>query len=196
MRITWCVCDFWTLTLPRESESPEQGVHLYSWIFYDLVIFWEVGLWLWLCCCSVAQSSPTLCDSMDCSPPGFSVLGISQSRILEWIAFSFSRVSPSPGYLPDAGIEPMSEPPGKRHWLAKHITCRLLIEKAVLYWLNKSGDIWATSEIKAKLITCYTSFPWVSSWPLISLKTGFLQMHYHFALGMERRAEVSFCESR
>jgi hypothetical protein len=48
---------------------------------------------------------------------------------------------PSPGDLPDAGTEPMSEPPGKLHWLAKHITCQLLIEKAALYWLNESGDI-------------------------------------------------------
>ena len=36
--------------------------------------------------CSVAQSSPTLCDPMDPSPPGFSVHGISQARILDWFA--------------------------------------------------------------------------------------------------------------
>ena len=40
---------------------------------------------------SVAQSSPTLCDPMDCSLPGFSVHGISQARILEWVTISFSR---------------------------------------------------------------------------------------------------------
>ena len=34
----------------------------------------------------VTQSSPTLCDPMDCSPPGFSVHGIFQARILEWVA--------------------------------------------------------------------------------------------------------------
>ena len=44
-------------------------------------------------CCLVAQSCPTLCDPMDCSPPGFSVHGISQARILEWVAISFSRGS-------------------------------------------------------------------------------------------------------
>ena len=38
----------------------------------------------------VAQSCPTLCDCMDCSPPGFSLLRILQARILEWVAFSFS----------------------------------------------------------------------------------------------------------
>ena len=40
-----------------------------------------------------AQLCPTLCDSVDCSPPGSSVHGISQARILEWVAVSFSRGS-------------------------------------------------------------------------------------------------------
>ena len=41
----------------------------------------------------VAQSFLTFCDSVDCSPPGFSVHEISQARILEWVAISFSRGS-------------------------------------------------------------------------------------------------------
>ena len=41
----------------------------------------------------VAQSCPTLCDPMDCSLPGFSVHGILQARILEWVATVFSRRS-------------------------------------------------------------------------------------------------------
>ena len=44
----------------------------------------------------VAQSCPTLCDPMDCSPPGSSVRGILQARILEWVAISFSRGSSRP----------------------------------------------------------------------------------------------------
>ena len=44
----------------------------------------------------VAQSCPTLCDPMNCSPPGFSVHGIFQARILEWVAISFSRRSSRP----------------------------------------------------------------------------------------------------
>ena len=39
----------------------------------------------------VAQSCPTLCDPMDCSPPVSSVHGISQARILEWVAVSLSK---------------------------------------------------------------------------------------------------------
>ena len=44
----------------------------------------------------VAQSCLTLCDTMDCSLPGFSVHGILQARILEWAANLFSRGSSQP----------------------------------------------------------------------------------------------------
>ena len=37
------------------------------------------------------QSCPTLCDTIDGSPPGSSVAGILQARILEWVAISFSN---------------------------------------------------------------------------------------------------------
>ena len=42
------------------------------------------------------QSCLTLCDPVDCSPPGSSVHGILQARILEWVAISFSRISSRP----------------------------------------------------------------------------------------------------
>ena len=42
---------------------------------------------------SVAQSRPTFCDPKDCSPPGSSVHGILQARILEWVTISYSRGS-------------------------------------------------------------------------------------------------------
>ena len=45
----------------------------------------------------VTQSCPTLCDPMDCKPPGSSVHGIFQARILEWVAISSSRESSQPG---------------------------------------------------------------------------------------------------
>ena len=44
----------------------------------------------------VAQSCLTLCDHMDCSPPGSSVQGILQARILGWAAISSSRGSSQP----------------------------------------------------------------------------------------------------
>ena len=64
----------------------------------------------------VAQSCTTLCDPMDCSPPGSSVHGIFQARVLERVAISFSRRSSdsrtepgSPALQADALL---SEPPG------------------------------------------------------------------------------------
>ena len=67
--------------------------------------------------CSVAQSCPTLCDPINCSPSGSYVHGITQARILEWLPFPFLED------LPDSGIKPESsalgggfftpEPPGK-----------------------------------------------------------------------------------
>ena len=48
------------------------------------------------------QSSLSLCEPMDCSPPGCSVHGILQARIFEWVPSSLSRD------LPNLGIEPSS----------------------------------------------------------------------------------------
>ena len=48
------------------------------------------------CVCVCAQSCQTLCDPMDCSPPGSSVCGIFQAGILEQVAISFSRGSFQP----------------------------------------------------------------------------------------------------
>ena len=48
---------------------------------------------IYMCTCVlVAQLCPTLCNPMDCSPLGFSFLGILQARILEWFAISFSNI--------------------------------------------------------------------------------------------------------
>ena len=50
-----------------------------------------------LCVCAKSlQSCLTLCNTMDCSPPGSSTHGILQARMLEWVAISFSRGSSWP----------------------------------------------------------------------------------------------------
>ena len=64
--------------------------------------------------CSVAKSCLTLCDSMDCSPPGSSVRGILKARILEWVSMPSSRGS---------------SPPRDR----THISCVSCVGKWVLY---------------------------------------------------------------
>ena len=48
------------------------------------------------CCCLVAKLYLTVCDLMDCSPPGSSVQGILQARVLEWVAIPSSRGSSWP----------------------------------------------------------------------------------------------------
>ena len=67
--------------------------------------------------CLVAKSCPTLWDTMDCRPPGSSVHGSSQARIMEWVAISFSRGSSQPrDQTPVSCIADgffTTEPPGK-----------------------------------------------------------------------------------
>ena len=65
----------------------------------------------------VTQSCLALWDPMDCSRPGYSVHGILQARVLEWISTSFSRDLPDPGDKPRSSVlqadSLLSEPPGK-----------------------------------------------------------------------------------
>ena len=69
-----------------------------------------------LCWCQVAQLCLTLCDAMDCSPPGSSVHGTLQARIQEWVAISFSRAFSWPRdwtcifYVPSIGLAPPGKP--------------------------------------------------------------------------------------
>ena len=71
----------------------------------------------------VAQSCLTLCDPTDYSLPGFSVHGILQARILDWVAIPFSRGSANPGIefgslaLQAASLP--SEPLGELHSLKR-----------------------------------------------------------------------------
>ena len=73
---------------------------------------------------SVSRS--VLCDPMDYSPPVFSVHGILQARILEWVAISFSRDLPDPGIKPRspvlAGRFFTAESPGELHTEMCHQT--------------------------------------------------------------------------
>ena len=70
------------LHILKKSKFPERSAHL-SFVFQQFV---KLVLSHW-----VATLSLTLCDLLDCRPPDSSVHGISQARILEWVAISFSR---------------------------------------------------------------------------------------------------------
>ena len=70
-----------------------------------------------VCVCMLShsvKSYPTLCNPMDCSPPGSSVHGISQARILVWVAMISSRGSSWP-------------------WDWTHVSCVPCIDRQILY---------------------------------------------------------------
>ena len=74
-----------TLHTPPFTTSKSNILRLLTWR-------WEIKV----CKLFVAQSCPTPCNPMNYSPPGSSVHGIFQARILEWVAVSFSRGSSQP----------------------------------------------------------------------------------------------------
>ena len=60
----------------------------------------------YICVCGLCVLSPTLCDPMDCSPPGSSVHGSLQAKILEWHAISSSQESSQPRIKPASPAVP------------------------------------------------------------------------------------------
>ena len=95
-------------SIPGSGRSPGEGMATHSsilawripWLHYHIPggmnsqeeFFWGKRQCVWL----VAQLCPTPCNLMDYSPPGSSVHGILQARILEWVALPSSRGSSQP----------------------------------------------------------------------------------------------------
>ena len=72
-------------------------VHTYSCVLAYIVIYVSENTYTCIFWCYlVIKSCLTLCDTMDCSPPGSFVCWILQARILEWAAIPFSRGSSWP----------------------------------------------------------------------------------------------------
>ena len=85
--------DFFVLTL-YPTTLPNSLIRSSNF----LVVFLRFSMYV---VCLVAQLCPTICDSMDCNPPGSSVLWILQARILEWVAMpSFRGIFPTQGLNP------------------------------------------------------------------------------------------------
>ena len=70
------------------QRQPVLLVYLWVYVRTCLSIYLDADIHI----CSVAQSCPTLCNPVDCSPPGSSVHGILQAKILEWVAISYSKI--------------------------------------------------------------------------------------------------------
>ena len=99
----------WWATVQRVAKSRTRlsdftftfmlTLHFHYLLFSEYLIFTlltsmlQYFIMLYVCVCWVVQSCLTLCDPLDCSPPGSSVQGIFQARILEWVAISSSRGS-------------------------------------------------------------------------------------------------------
>ena len=93
-RVKKQLCGCWSTVDSRESRPLDLNRSI------CLIVLSRSGTWSncysRTCESEVAQSCPALCDPMDCSLPGFSVHGILQARILEWVVISFSRRSSWP----------------------------------------------------------------------------------------------------
>ena len=113
----------------------------------------------------VAQSCLTLCDPRDCSPPGSSVHGIVQARILEWVTISFSRDLPT-----------KRSNPRLQHWQADSFHCATWEAWALLSYLFSVAENWDTDwRLIANICLCITqvtvrwsvlSYAWWRSQPL------------------------------
>ena len=88
------------------------------------------------CCCLVAKLCLTLRDLMDSGPPGSSDHGISQARILEWVAISFSRGYSWPRDW-TCGLAHRfftMEPPGTHTLITEFKTMEFLLFKPLILW--------------------------------------------------------------
>ena len=90
-----------------------------------------------------AQSCLILCSPMDCSPPGSSVHGISQARIQEWVAISFSRGPSRPRYWTQvfsiAGWFFTAEPPAGSWMWEWGINAVYRITRRFYGWMQPTG---------------------------------------------------------
>ena len=89
------------------------------------------------CACSVTKLCPTLCDPIDCSPPGSTVHGILQARILEWVVMPFSRGSSQPRDRTPASCIAgrfLTKLRGKPVVRADVLFCRMLAALTIIKW--------------------------------------------------------------
>ena len=93
--------------------------------------------WKWKSESEVALSCPTLCNPLDCSPPGSSVHGIFQARILEWVTISFSRRS---SWLRDWTQVSCIVGRCFTVWATREVKPRQHIKKQRHYFVNKGSS--------------------------------------------------------
>ena len=121
-----------------------------------------------------AQSWPALCNPTDCSPPGSSVRGVLQARILEWVAMASSRGSSRPGDWTPVPCVPCR---GRQVFAAEargSLTCEEALELAC-------GSISvSTRKVTAcvgDLVSGQCGLPWAG--PEVSASRRFRTVHVH-----------------
>ena len=155
--VTWC-CILWFLSAFPTSPHGTflQGHHIH------------------LCICVNAQSYLTLCNPMDCRPPGSSVHGIFQARVLEWGAIAFSSHYAAAKSLqsyptlcdPIDGRPPGSSVPG-------------ILQARTLEWVAIFfSNAWKW-KVKVKLLSCVLllATPWTAAYQA-PLSMGFSRQEY------------------
>ena len=81
---------FFTVQLSHPYMTTRKTIALTRWTFVNKVMSLLFNMLSAAAAAKSLQSCPTLCHPMDCSPPGSSVHGIFQARVLEWFATAFS----------------------------------------------------------------------------------------------------------
>ena len=97
----------WTLIWQRRGRWDNLKISLVPSICKEISrtnshspVLKPVTQFIHLCLCRLLSCVWLFCDPMDCSPPGSSVHGILQARILEWVAILFFRASSQPAIEP------------------------------------------------------------------------------------------------
>ena len=108
------------VVIPFSRDLPDPGIEPWFLMspalageFFTTSATWKAHTCVYMHAKSL-QSCLTLCSPMDCSLPGSSIHGISQARMLEWVAISF------PGDLPNPGIKPASPALAGRFFTISH----------------------------------------------------------------------------
>ena len=104
-------------------------LHTHALFFF---LFWNREVDFHCCCCLVAQLCQTLCDPVDCSLSDSPVQGVSQARILDWVAISFSRGSSQPWDQTRASC------------IGRFFTTELLGKPVTC--ISKTSDFWSGSD--------------------------------------------------
>ena len=123
----------------KVEEREEENIRTF---LSKLLILQNTEAWIseWS---EVTQSCPTLCDPMNCSLPSFSVRGIFQATVLEWVAISFSRGSSQP--RDQTWVSCIADSRFTLWATREALRCE--------YWIHLTVDSWKYSFFKCQKIT-------------------------------------------